>query len=233
MRASKTLSALAAVAGLVGWTTQAEAAPPGFALGIERGFSISHASQSTEVDNATSTDSATTLGRGLGLTVFDLTSTPRVGIDYIMDGGLTLGGGIGYASVSGSSETEVGGMSVESDGPTFSGLVFAPRVGYAMPLADSLDLWPRGGITYASLSAESTTTDPLTGNEETSESSSSDVFLTLEVPLLVYAAPNLGFLIAPTFDYSLSHTDEFDGEESDADVSLWALGLRFGVVGML
>src|SRR5690606_14350833 len=118
-----------------------------------------------------------TLGLGLGLTVADLTSTPRVGVDYVMDGGLTLGGGIGYASVSGSTEVEGGGQSVESDGPAYSGLVFAPRVGYAMPLTESIDLWPRGGITYASLSSEFTTTD-LMGNEDTSESSTSDIFLT-------------------------------------------------------
>ena len=49
--------------------------------------------------------------------------------------------------------------------------------------------------------------------------------------MLVYAAPNFGFLIAPTFDYSLSHSEEFDGmENDDAEYSAMALGLRFGVV---
>jgi hypothetical protein len=201
------------------------------ALSLERGFGLSYYSESEEQMDVTQTNSTTNLGLGLGFAL-DSPSIVRVGVDYIMVGGLSLGGALGYASISRSSEVEGGGVSAESDGPTFSALVLGPRVGYVLPLTDSLDLWPRGGITYDSLTTESTTID-LMGGETTVESSTSDVFLTVEVPLLVLAAPNFGFLIAPTLDYAISRSEEFDGTENEADLSAMGVGLRFGVTGVL
>jgi hypothetical protein len=234
MQANKLLGAVGLVGAVSfgGAEAAAQGAPTGVAISAERAFSIANTSETTELGGDSATTSTTDVGLGLNFP----TATPsltRVGIDYLMDGGLSIGAGIGFASVSLETESEFGGTSTTSEGPTLSAFVFAPRIGYALMFTESVGLWPRGGITYASLSRESTDTDIVTGAETTIESSESDLFLTLEAPLLILPVPSFGFLIAPTLDYSLSHTAESDGTESDADVSVTAFGLRFGVVGVL
>jgi hypothetical protein len=152
----------------------------------------------------------------------------RVGVDYLTYGGLTLGSGIGYASVSGEQEQEspggAGAITTESSGSMF---LLSPRAGYALMFASGVGLWPRGGITYTSISAESDQ------GGMTVEGSVGQFALTLEAPLLILPSSSFGVLIAPTFDYVLSHSTEIDGTEVDNEVSGSAFGIQFGLMGIL
>jgi hypothetical protein len=219
--------AAAAVLSVVGRAV-AQTPPTGVVLGIERAFGLELASQTSDAGGTEVTQSMTTVGLGLngGATSF---STARLGMDYVMDSGLSLGAGLGFANYSTSIETDAGSQ----DGPSLTRLVFAPRVGYVAMFSDAIGLWPRGGITYASQSSEFTSTNPLTGASMTTESSASDVALTLEAPLVIMPAKSFGFMIAPTFDLGLSHSQEQNGMESDGDVSVSSLGIQFGVFGVL
>jgi hypothetical protein len=206
----------------------AEAPPTGVAIGLERAFGLEMYSQTSEFMDQEVSFSQTTFGLGLGAPSASPFSRTRVGVDYIMDSGLSLGGGIGFVTTS--SETEFDGDA--TDGPSGTGFLIAPRVGYMLMFTPSVGLWPRGGITYVSVGSEDTDDDGL-GGQTTTETSQSDVALTIEAPLVVMPAPNVGFLIAPTLDYGLSHTSEVNGEESDVDVSVMSLGIQFGLVAVL
>jgi hypothetical protein len=129
-------------------------------------------------------------------------SFARVGIDVFPIQGLSLGAALGYVSVSTSEKVEVNGNSVEADGPTLNGFVFAPRVGYAYMFTDLLGIWPRGGITYVHLG---TSYDEL---EDTSENSANRLALTLEVPLVIAPSPHAAITVGPTLDLGLSGSDE-------------------------
>ncbi len=65
-----------------------------------------------------------------GWTPFD---TPRLGVDYFVIDGLSIGGhfGLGYYGAD------------NNDGAY---VALLPRVGYAFSLSRSIDFWPRGGI---------------------------------------------------------------------------------------
>jgi hypothetical protein len=56
--------------------------------------------------------------------------------------------------------------------------------------------------------------------------------LTLEAPLVIVPS-NVGFSLAPTFDYVLSRSEEIGGVENDADLSGYQFGITFGVFGIL
>lgn len=58
---------------------------------------------------------------------------PRVGADYFIIDGLSLGGNVGLAFNGGSDETV---------------LLIAPRVGYAFALSERFDFWPRLGVGF-------------------------------------------------------------------------------------
>lgn len=223
------------IAVLIAWSSSAQARPNGLALSLERGFGFTSASTTVETDTITTTSSTTHFGLGLnpGQIASD-SGAPmgftlaRVGIDYLTRGGLTLGSGVGYATVSGELEQEspggAGSISSESSG---SMLLLAPRVGYTLMFASEVGLWPRGGITYTSISAES---------EELGapvEASIGQFAVTLEAPLIIVPSSSFGVLIAPTFDYVLSHSTESDGTELDHEVSGSAFGIQFGLMGIL
>lgn len=223
------MSALSALAALAfASNASAQTPPAGVALGLERAFGLEISSETTEAAGTEVTNSRTTFGLGLtgGATPFSVT---RLGVDYILDNAVSIGTGVGFVTYS--SQREANGVS--EDGPSITRFVFAPRVGYFAMLGDSIGLWPRGGITYASTGVKSTTTNPVTLADMTNESSETDLALTLEAPLMLMPAKNFGFMIAPVFDYVLSHSEEVGGTESDADGSLSSFGIQFGIAGVL
>jgi hypothetical protein len=91
---------------------------------------------------------------------------------------LSLGGSVGFFTFSQSS--------AGSNGVT--GFLFAPRVGYAIPLSPVVSFWPRVGLTYITLS----------GNGSGSGSSSLTA-VTVEAPF-VFAARHVYVSVAPTLD---------------------------------
>lgn len=120
--------------------------------------------QSRTIGNTTVTTtdkySATTVGllwnnatMGNGAPVVYL--IPRVGIDFTVIDGLTIGGNLGYTHTSGSRENNNGNVTTTIDQGTLSGFLFAPRVGYVLPLGNVVGLWLRGGVTYYNVGSSS------------------------------------------------------------------------------
>jgi hypothetical protein len=99
-------------------------------------------------------------------------TTARLGIDGFVTNGLSIGGSFAYWSY---------------DGP--SGVLFAPRVGYAIEFSNSFGFWPRGGLTYRNFGA---------GRNRDEE-----LALTLEG--MFYGAPvkHFAFIFGPAFDIGL------------------------------
>lgn len=124
---------------------------------------------------------------------------PRFGIDYFLDEHLTLGGSFGVASVSVENYDVVG-------------IEIAGRVGYALRLSHDIYFWPRGGLTFATLSGDGDV----------------NVFaITLEGMFSLSPADNWTFLVGPLLDLG------FAGEYGDADYHEILFGIMFGLTGWL
>ena len=123
-------------------------------LSVDRLFGVVSGTQTEEVSEqgfksettVTSTE-VSLLGRGPATVGALFFSTLRLALDFLISDGLTLGGGIGFASVSQEVESEVtfdgGSDTTTDDGPTVSGLVFAPRIGYLAVFNETVGIWPR------------------------------------------------------------------------------------------
>jgi hypothetical protein len=127
-------------------------------------------------------------------------SIPRIGFDYLPIDGLTVGGSVGFFTASGEIEQEANGVSQTEDTTSFSLFLLSPRVGYAFMFTPVFGIWPRGGITFLSLTSEAADGSP--------KSSSSRFALTLEVPFVIAPVPHVGFTLAPTLDLGLSGSNE-------------------------
>ncbi len=200
-------------------------ADEGLAVGFERAFGLSSASVTAEGPNDSSTTNTTT-NFGLGLaSQSGVMGLGRVGIDYIMDNQLSLGGAIGVSTSGGDTETKAAGITINTESPSATSFVLAPRVGYVLSLSDKLSLWPRGGFTYAHVGVDAPNGDAVL--------SASEIALSLEVPLLFMPHGGVGFTLSPTLDWGLSYSVEQNGTDADGDYSALDLGLHFGIVAFL
>lgn len=127
---------------------------------------------------------------------------PRFAFDYLIIDHLSVGGSLGYASVS-------------LDDPDVSVALFeiAPRVGYIYSFGRVVSIWPRGGFTYHSAGA-----DP--GDSE------NGFALTLECPFTFSPIEHVAFHVGPTFDIDMFGTHDPEmGDNNDQ-------GYRsFGIAG--
>jgi hypothetical protein len=185
------------------WTPEAAAQSLGgqgdFVIGAERVFGF----YSVNVDwdgpgNGNNDYDATSAGLGFQGPVSVL-AIPRVGLDYFIVDSLSLGGNIGFYSNNG------------DGGADQSGLLFAPRVGYAVPFSPEWGIWPRGGLTYVSIN------DP----------DFSVGALSAELPLYFMPAPNVGFFTSLMLDIGLTGNREAGGDDYDYTEQL--IGLGFGM----
>jgi hypothetical protein len=169
------------------------------------------------------------LGRGLGID--PLYNTPRLGVDYFVIDGLSLGGSITYMTTSTKDESPVR----TRDGPTYSAFVFAPRVGYALMFNDFVGIWPRAGITYYNAKIETESTNTVNGVTTTSTTTNKldGIALTAEVPLILSPAPHVALTLGPTLDFPLSgttkHTNSAGVSESH-DETLMEFGFQAGLL---
>jgi hypothetical protein len=209
----KTQFAAAVVLGGILLAAPAARAADGFgsagsvAISAERMFGIVAASDTTTVDGQPGkvTSYATTVSLVSNPTGGSLSSYSfaRVGVDVFPIQGLSLGAALGYVAVSTSAKSEINGSSIEADGPTANGLVFAPRVGYAYMFMDLVGIWPRAGITYVWAGASDT--DDMGNSAEASENR---LALTLEVPLVIAPSPHAAITVGPTLDLGVSGGSE-------------------------
>jgi len=121
---------------------------------------------------------STNIGLGIGPSPSSIYHLPRLGLDYFVIDNLSIGGSLGF---------------VDQDihrGPTNSGALINPRVGYALEFSKVFGFWPRGGFTYRNVG----------GDEEFA--------LTLEA--MFYAAPVEHFAITfgPLMDLGIAGTRE-------------------------
>jgi hypothetical protein len=101
---------------------------------------------------------------------------PRLGIDFFIIDGLSLGGSV---VIWAGDDDRVDG---DDD---FGGIMFEPRVGYAINFSDSFGIWPRGGLTIWNI-------EDFDGMALTAEA-------------MFYGIPGdqWGFLFGPTLDIEL------------------------------
>jgi hypothetical protein len=200
-----------------------------FAIGAERLFGVVHTSVTSEEGDLEATFSHTNISLLLsrsnssGGGEFPLGySFPRIAADYFVIDGLSVGGSLGLYTHSGSLEVEFMGESEENDTGSITGFLFEPRVGYAFMFSEMIGIWPRGGITYLSESAE---------NADNDERSSSALAITLECPLVINPVPHVVFGIGPTLDLGVTGSTENDPSEpmvptSETDITMHDIGLQ-------
>jgi hypothetical protein len=113
------------------------------AISAERLFGVYFGHLSVEVTDRTDVESdLTVVGLGLSspLATFAF-SVPRVGIDYFITHGFTLGGNLGFANLS-------------NDDRSSTAVLFGVRAGYALRLGHVVSIWPRAGFSYLSWSGD-------------------------------------------------------------------------------
>jgi hypothetical protein len=209
--------------------TDAAAQPFGtagqFSLSGERLSGVVVASESTDeggVDQTTTYTSVSLLASPLAATTNY--SFPRIGLDYLVTDGFTIGAALGMFTVSGTAEAEAMGQSMEEDLGSFLGFLFAPRLGYAYMFNESVGIWPRGGITYATLKSENDDPDITLSQNR--------LALSLDVPLVLSPVPHVGILLGPAIDFGVSGSNEAEvgGMSTDTDFKSTDFGLHAGLM---
>ena len=188
-----------------------------FALGAERLFGVSWDKQSFSNGGTSVSESDTSvsvLGKQLSIDPF---AGPRVAFDYFVTDAISLGGSVGYSSISMSRDlnSSTAGLTVTGADTTVHGWIVSPRVGYGYAFNDNVGLWPRLGFTYV-------------GQSTSSPDTKGHYFaLSAEVPLVITPVPHAMLTIAPTVDWGFAGSQ---GSGSNSiDSTAIALGLHAGL----
>ena len=202
-------------------------------------FSYDREQVTTHFPNATTTDtvdqSSFSLLWGGGSTLTSPVrpfTSPRIGVDYTISDGFTVGGSLAWTTTLGgttSSQEQAGPTtSTTSYGtPSFSVFGLAPRVGYVFGLGDRFSFWPRGGLSYF----WGGTSAPNANNTRRHEVSYSLWALDLE-PLFAFTpVPHVAVVGGPVLDVPLSGgiKDTIVAGSSSATTSRDYSSLHFGL----
>lgn len=174
----------------------------------------------------------------VGGTVF-----PRLGIDGVLGPGVTLGGSLMYAVTSGETEnsTTIGGTTTneKEDLPTFSWFLLHPRVGYLAELSPTFSIWPRGGISYNSVSMELESDAFIDGvmTTQTNTATFTTTTATLELQFVAEPVEGAGITFGAFADLPLGGEAEAESDPEDplnpspdpSDLSLTSYGIVAGV----
>jgi hypothetical protein len=136
---------------------------------------------------------------------------PRFAFDVFVIDGLSVGGALGYGSLS--SEDDDGD---EEDGSEF---IFAPRVGYVWMFSDVAGFWLRGGFTYHS------SDDFFFGGDE------SGLALTVEPTFVLSPAEHFAFTVGASADFDVTGEWDPPGNPGDRDRRYWSIGIQLGMLG--
>lgn len=205
-----------------------------FAFSADRLFGAFYANADEEGENADSVTEIAFMGQSSFVPlavggVINPYSMPKVGFDYFVIDGLTIGGSLVYASTSHTATRElpVVGGTVSND-TTGSAFVLAPRVGYAYMFSDVVGIWPRGGFTYHHQSAE---------DDGSGAKVSLDGFaLSVDAPFVISPVEHFGFLVGPGLDLGLSGSAETSAPNTptvSTDAKLTGFGLYAGLMGWI
>jgi hypothetical protein len=176
-----------------------------------------------------------------GVTAINPYSVPMLSIHGVVGPGVTVGGGLGYASTAGSHEdilTPTGGKT-DVDDPTRTAFIVAPRVGYLLSTSSTFGVWFKGGVTYSSQKQElnrPSTTDCSTGTCFTIPGSSSSVTISavamsFDTMFVLAPVPHVGILFGPTADIGVAGTmsEEASGQKLDTDLKISNFGIAAGL----
>jgi hypothetical protein len=193
-----------------------------FVFGVDRvmGFSWDRLNIEPEGggETITKTTNVSLFGSASGAT----TNVPRLGLDFFVTEGVSVGGSFIYLSRSSELETDAD----TTDLGTETAWAIHPRVGYAFALDETFSVWPRLGITYFSFSSE----DP----ENDSTTTVSGLDLTGEIMFGISPMSHFAILIGPYLDLGLSGTAEVEpasGSSTESDARLTSFGLAVSIVG--
>jgi hypothetical protein len=150
-------------------------------------------------------DEYTTFGFGWG-DPHTMYTVPRFAVDYFVIDSLSVGGTLAYYHSDRDDDNNNNG---DDD---WSGFLFAPRVGYAITIADMAGFWPRGGFTYVNHD------DP----------DYDELALTIEAMFWLSPAEGMAFVLGPTLDLGI--TGEAD---PDTDINTTVIGVSVGLMGWL
>jgi hypothetical protein len=115
-----------------------------------------NSNQSVSV-NAVSTGLLT---NGAQLTFYSL---PRLGFDVVAGSNFTVGASAWvYTNLSESATLKLQNTSTSQDVPKTTYWGVAPRLGYLLPLTDTIALWPRAGVEYHKENSSTVTTNGVT-----------------------------------------------------------------------
>lgn len=214
-----------------------------FALSGERLFGIYyvHASeQNNDSDSSTQISffgQAPTLPVGasigvanIGLVAVNPYSLPKVGFDYLITDGLTIGGSLIYAHTANTATRTVArGATVSTD---YSGdsFVIAPRVGYAYMFSDTIGIWPRGGFMYHY---------QVVSDNNNNKVSLDGFALNIDAPFVFSLAEHFAILAGPGIDIGLSGTAKVTvptpvgTATTSGDDVLTSFGLYAGLMGWI
>lgn len=146
---------------------------------------------------------------GRGVEVLTPYEIPRAAVDVFVAEQLSIGGSLGFASVS--YDRDDG-----KDRADYDSFIFAPRVGYIWGLSDVFSFWLRGGISYHSN----------TGGHE------NGLGLTVEPTFVLMPAEHFGIVFGPTLDLDL--VGGVDDGRDRVDRHYRTLGLlQVGILGWL
>ena len=195
----------------------------------------------TEGDGSTVSTHSTTLsvlpninGLGGGNNSPTFYNVPRLAFDYTIIDRLTLGGSIAFSVTPGAgTDFKDGrtGATGSRDAATTTYFSIAPRVGYILPLSDMFAFWPRGGLSFHTLSNKSPDTDVTTTN------SFNQWAINLEAMFALVPVQNFFFLAGPVIDIPLTGTIKSEttrGGRTDStsnDFSSFHTGLSVGIGG--
>jgi opacity protein-like surface antigen len=237
--------AVVGVGALSFWATQAAAEEPlgtqgQLALSAERIFGLTMTTEKESSEEAgvsseskSSSTRFTLLGIGNGGSP---AAVPRLAIDYFVAEGIGIGGSIMYVTQSSEVESTSGPTTIKRDGPTQSGFILAPRVGYATMFNDEFGIWPRAGIAYYSLSSSTEGTGATPTNTELD---ASGLVLDLECMFAYSPVSHFAIIGGPVVDLPLSGSSERKTTTGPSTIStseddtFTSFGLMFGVSGLI
>ena len=194
---------IAALALLGSFSSIAAAEAPGsWSVGIERVFGFSSATTKTEQNGLSQSQTS----NQISLFSHTLAAQPgypgaRLALDYLFPSGLSLGGALGYQSVD---------PDTDQDDDSVRAWLLEPRVGYFASVSGNFGIWPRGGLTYVTIS-------PSRGGGPNYTA------LSVEVPLVLRIAGNVCFSGMPYVDLGVG------GGTDNVDQKITEIGLQFGM----
>ncbi|HEX4334847.1 MAG TPA: hypothetical protein VH062_02970 [Polyangiaceae bacterium] len=207
--------ALAVGVLLVSSRAEADAIDKGtFALGAERITGVFHADEKVANADSSGTTAIALFGNSVDSPLAGAWQFPRLGFDYFVTKGLSLGGSFVVLSRS-------------PEGTNQTDILVAPRVGFGYMFGRVVGIWPRGGISYwhASRSAD---------NSDASIDAHSFAF-DVDVPLLIAPVRSFAITIGPVLDVGFAGRADanFLGAGTAVDTSFVQFGLSAGIVGLL